>query len=115
MHQARAAIYGAYGAEGVHFKECFKYWIMIRVGQNHIYLRCVYGIFGSETTKYTVIYGVYVQCWPTLHIYYIYIYVRCICGIFGMEITKYTVIYGVYIYSGQPKCDELLGEAPTRT
>jgi len=35
-----------------------------RVGQNHT----LYGIFGRETTKYTVIYGVYIQFWPTLRI-----------------------------------------------
>jgi hypothetical protein len=32
-----------------------------------IYIRCVYGIFGRKITKYTVIYGVYIQFWPTLH------------------------------------------------
>jgi len=31
-----------------------------------IYIRCIYGIFGREITKYTVIYGVYVRFWPTL-------------------------------------------------
>jgi hypothetical protein len=34
-----------------------------------IYIRCVYGIFGREITIYTVIYGVYIRFWPTLHIY----------------------------------------------
>jgi len=29
----------------------------------------MYGMFGSETTECTVIYGVYVQFWPTLHIH----------------------------------------------
>ena len=28
----------------------------------------IYGFFGWEITKYTVIYGVYIRCWPTLHI-----------------------------------------------
>jgi len=42
---------------------------MHRVGQTHIYIRCIYGIFGREFTKYTVIYGVYIQFWPTLVIY----------------------------------------------
>jgi hypothetical protein len=28
----------------------------------------MYGIFGCEITKYTVIYGVYIRFWPTLHI-----------------------------------------------
>jgi len=31
-----------------------------------IYIRCIYGTFGREITKYTVIYGVYIQFWPTL-------------------------------------------------
>ena len=33
-----------------------------------IYTRCIYGIFGREITKYTVIYGVYTRFWPTLPI-----------------------------------------------
>jgi hypothetical protein len=39
---------------------------MGRVGQNHLYIRCIYGIFGWDIIKYTVIYGVYIQFWPTL-------------------------------------------------
>jgi hypothetical protein len=39
---------------------------MPRVGHNYIYIRCIYGIFGREITKYTVIYGVYIRFWPTL-------------------------------------------------
>ena len=39
---------------------------MCRVGQNHIYIRCIYGIFGREITKYTVIYGVHVRFYQTL-------------------------------------------------
>ena len=35
-----------------------------------LYIRCVYGIFGREITKYTVIYGVYTRFWPTLGIYH---------------------------------------------
>jgi len=31
-----------------------------------IYIRCIYGIFGNDITKYTVIYGVYIRFWPTL-------------------------------------------------
>ena len=54
-----------------------------------IYIRCTYGIFGREITEYTVIYGVYIQVWPTL----------CISGILGREITKHTVMYDVYIWS----------------
>jgi len=34
-----------------------------------INIRCIYGIFGREITKYTVIYGVYMRFWPTLCIY----------------------------------------------
>jgi len=39
---------------------------MCRVGQNHIYTVYIYGIFGREITKYTVIYGVHIRFWPTL-------------------------------------------------
>ena len=31
-----------------------------------IYIRCIYGIFGREITKCTVIYGAYIRFWPTL-------------------------------------------------
>ena len=34
-----------------------------------IYIRFIYGIFGRESTKYTVIYGVYIRFWPTLHMF----------------------------------------------
>ena len=34
-----------------------------------IYIRCICGIFGREITKYTVIYGAYIQFWPTLLIH----------------------------------------------
>ena len=42
---------------------------MCRVGQNHTYtdIRYIYGILGREIIKYTVIYGVYIRFWPTLH------------------------------------------------
>jgi hypothetical protein len=33
----------------------------------NIYIRCIYGIFGRVITKYTVIYGVCKQFWPTLN------------------------------------------------
>jgi len=33
-----------------------------------VYMRCVYGFFDREITKYTVMYGVYIQFWLTLHI-----------------------------------------------
>jgi hypothetical protein len=35
-----------------------------------IYMRCIYGIFGREITKYTVIYGVFIRFWPTLTVFY---------------------------------------------
>jgi hypothetical protein len=37
-----------------------------------IYIRFIYGIFGREITKYTVMYGVYIRFWPTLHIHYLH-------------------------------------------
>jgi len=33
-----------------------------------IYIRCMYGVFSREITKYTVIYGVNIRFWPTLHV-----------------------------------------------
>jgi len=36
----------------------------------------IYGNFGREITKYTVIHGVYIRVWPTI---YIYIYI-CACA-----------------------------------
>jgi hypothetical protein len=37
-----------------------------------IYVRCIYGIFGRETTKDTVVYIAYTPFWPTL-------YTGCVC------------------------------------
>jgi hypothetical protein len=50
--------------------KCSSTVALLRVGHNHIsiYVRCIYGAFGMEITKYTVIYGVYVRIWPTLSI-----------------------------------------------
>jgi len=31
-----------------------------------IYIRCMYGDFSRDITKYTVIYGAYIRFWPTL-------------------------------------------------
>jgi len=45
---------------------CFPQLQVSRVGQNHI--RCVYGVFGREITRYTVIYVVCIQFWPTLQV-----------------------------------------------
>ena len=42
---------------------------MIIVGlARTIYIWFLYGIFGREFIKYTVIYGVYIRFWPTLDI-----------------------------------------------
>ena len=35
-----------------------------------LYIRCVYGVFGREITKYTVKYGAYIRFWPTLCMYH---------------------------------------------
>jgi hypothetical protein len=37
--------------------------LMCKVGQNHIYIPCIYGNFGRKITKYTFIYGVYIRFW----------------------------------------------------
>ena len=42
---------------------------MHRVGQNHIYIRCIYGLFGRGIIKYTVIYGAYIRFWTTLRMH----------------------------------------------
>ena len=61
------------------FLVCFGTWvhclralqtllIYIPVGlARTINIRCIYGIFGREITKDTVIYGAYILLWPTLH------------------------------------------------
>ena len=35
------------------------------------YIRCIYGDFGKETTKFTVIYGAFIWFWPTLRTSYL--------------------------------------------
>jgi len=44
--------------------------LITRVGQNYIYIYkytvYIYGNFGRENTKYTVIYGAYIRFWQTL-------------------------------------------------
>jgi len=52
-----------------------------------IYIRCVYGNFGREITIYTVIYGVYIRFWPTLHM--VSIKVFGLTGIDGFSWRKY--------------------------
>ena len=42
---------------------CVLSYTLIRLSKKHIY---IYGIFGREITKYTVINGVYIRFWPTL-------------------------------------------------
>jgi len=39
-----------------------------------IYVRCVYGIFGREITKYTVVYDAYTRFWPALHIHVVFMF-----------------------------------------
>jgi hypothetical protein len=39
---------------------------MCEVGQDHINLRCMFGLFGREITKFMVIYGDAIRFWPTL-------------------------------------------------
>ena len=45
---------------------------IIRVGQYHIYLRCIYDILGREIINFTVINGADIRFWPTLYIYSVY-------------------------------------------
>ena len=46
----------------------YSYTVYIGLAKT-IYIRCIYGNFGREITKYMVIYGVYIRFWPTLGIY----------------------------------------------
>jgi hypothetical protein len=46
--------------------ECVKH--IHKVGQSHAYIRCIYGIWGREITKYTVIHNVHIRFRPALHI-----------------------------------------------
>jgi len=40
----------------------------VRIGHALVrYMRCTHFFFGREITKYTVINGVYIRLWPTLH------------------------------------------------
>jgi hypothetical protein len=41
--------------------------IICRVGQNHIYIRLIYGNLCRDCIKYTGIYGVCIRFWPTLN------------------------------------------------
>ena len=43
------------------------------VGQSHIYIRFIYGVFGREITKHTVIYGIYIYIYDSGQLY-VYIY-----------------------------------------
>jgi hypothetical protein len=42
------------------------YYVLLGLART-IYIRYIYGTFGKET-KDTVIYGVYIRFWPTLHV-----------------------------------------------
>jgi hypothetical protein len=44
--------------------------LLHRIGQNHIYIWCIYGISGRDFTKNTVICGANKQFWPTLLLHY---------------------------------------------
>jgi hypothetical protein len=59
------------------------------------YTVCIYIIFGRTTTKYAVIYGVYIRYfWQGNH--QIYGRIRCVYTLIWQKITKYAVTYGVY-------------------
>lgn len=50
------------------FEDGHTYWVLFEGLARTICIRCVYGICGRESNKYTVMYGVYKQFWPALHI-----------------------------------------------
>jgi len=45
---------------GQRIQVCFTGVLFVGLART-IYLRCIYGIFSREITKYTVIYGVYIR------------------------------------------------------
>jgi len=52
---------------------CVQWWLRTWVGlARTINIRCIYGIFGWENKKHTVIYGIYIiymyMLWPTLEV-----------------------------------------------
>ena len=50
---------------------CIILYVLICVGlARTMYIRCTYGIFSREGTKYTVVYDVHIRFWPTLHMCY---------------------------------------------
>jgi len=59
--------------------------LMCRVGQNHIYTRCIYVVFCRDLIKYTVIQSTCTQFWTTLrtcvYVYVCNLNVRAICVI----------------------------------
>jgi len=54
-----------------------------------LYIRCIYGIFGRETTEYTVMYGVYIRFWPTLCVSHNALAARCKQTIFPLNSTVF--------------------------
>ena len=49
---------------GKYSREMTIHLFINRVGHNRAYtvcIQCIYAVLGRETTKYTVIYGVYIQ------------------------------------------------------
>jgi hypothetical protein len=47
-----------------------------------IYIYGVYTVyFGRDITEYTVIYGVYIRFWPTLHTFYVHIFSMTACSV----------------------------------
>ena len=86
--------------------------LISRVGQNHIYIRCTYGIFGLEITKYTVYIHVYIRFWPTLLIrplasnaicYMLYVCYMLLYVCYMFVICCYIMLYYVIcmLYVGQ--------------
>ena len=58
---------------------------------NHIltiYIRCIYGVFGWEITKYTVVYGAYTRFWPTLIVHKLHVARQQIIGNTKYEIQR---------------------------
>ena len=79
---------------------------MVRVGQNHIHTRCIYGIFGREIAKHTVIYGVFIRFWPTLFM------VRT-CIIVTMRVVMSALLFLPYLFGSTEEEKEICSQWTT--
>jgi len=87
---------------------------MFRVGQNrtyilHTYIRCIYGIFNRKITIHTIIYGVHIRFWPTLHMLHSHCVHTCCTGLlcsnmFHSHCVQTCFVVTVFTHAAQAYC-----------